>query len=256
MSELEQQLHEPLVNVLLCVADDKLFLGHRNSDWTGIAPILEADIAFSSLAQDDIAHAGAFYELISSIIGQDPDQIAFSRVADEYRCADIVTKSDEFNWANAIARQLYCNVYEYLRLKRLANANWSPLANLAKRICAEHAIHVDHVTNWITHLGQGNDDSAARLQLALDEFAPAASMLAEKPQGIDTLFEEGILIDEGCLFTQWKEHLDTIALSAGLEVTVTIPSGSGGRTGTHDADFTHSLAELQEVFNTDPLAAW
>ena len=96
MSELDRQFHDSLVNVLLCVADEKLFLGHRNSDWTGIAPILEADIAFSSLAQDDIAHASAFYELISTITGQDSDQIAYGRTENEYRCADIVTKSDEF----------------------------------------------------------------------------------------------------------------------------------------------------------------
>ena len=119
MNELDQQFHDALVNVLLCVADEKLFLGHRNSDWTGIAPILEADIAFSSLAQDDIAHASAFYELISKITGQDSDQIAYGRTENEYRCADIVTKSDEFNWASAIARQFYCNIYEYHRLQRL-----------------------------------------------------------------------------------------------------------------------------------------
>ena len=63
MKELAEHLQTPMINLLLSIADDKLFLGHRNSDWTGIAPILEADIAFSSLAQDDIAHASAMYEL-------------------------------------------------------------------------------------------------------------------------------------------------------------------------------------------------
>ncbi len=256
MSELDQQFHNPLLNVLLCVADDKLFLGHRNSDWTGIAPILEADIAFSSLAQDDIAHAGAFYELICSVSGQDPDQIAFGRTANEYRCADIVTKGDEFNWANAIARQFYCNLYDYHRLLRLSNAKWAPLSSLAKRICAEQIVHVDHVGSWINHLGKGNDDSKERLQTALDAYAPLASMMFEKPEGIDTLFEGGIFIDEGCLFTEWKEHVDTVVQSAGLTVTVETPSGIGGRSGQHDGDFMRSLAELQEVFLTDPIAAW
>jgi ring-1,2-phenylacetyl-CoA epoxidase subunit PaaC len=256
MSELEQQFHAPMIQVLLCVADDKLFLGHRNSDWTGIAPILEADIAFSSLAQDDIAHASAFYELMSSITGQDPDQIAFSRQENEYRCADIVTKSDQFNWASAIARQFYCNVYDYLRLQRLSNATWTPLAYLSKRICAEQAIHLDHVTSWIEHLGNGTDDSKTRIQLALDEYSPFASMLSESPEGIETLFEGGILIDEGCLFTAWKEQVKRIANKAGLTVSVEPCSGVGGRNGKHDEDFTRSLSELQEVFLTDPAAAW
>ena len=113
MCELDTQLQAPMVQVLLSLADDKLFLGHRNSDWTGIAPLLEADIAFSSLAQDDIAHASAFYELISTMTGQNADQIAFGRKEDEYLCADIVTKNDQFNWASAIARQFYCNTFDY-----------------------------------------------------------------------------------------------------------------------------------------------
>ena len=256
MSELDQQFHDSLVNVLLCVADEKLFLGHRNSDWTGIAPILEADIAFSSLAQDDIAHASAFYELISTITGQDSNQIAYGRTENEYRCADIVTKSDEFNWASAIARQFYCNVYEYHRLQRLSNATWTPLAHLAKRICAEQAIHVDHVSTWVDHLGKGNDDSSARLQAALDAYAPYASMLFEAPEGIETLFDSGIITNDGCMFTAWKEHVDKIVHGAGLTVSVEPCSGVGGRNGKHDADFTLSLSELTEVFATDPLAAW
>jgi len=256
MSELDKQFHSPMMNVLLCVADDKLFLGHRNSDWTGIAPILEADIAFSSLAQDDIAHANAFYELIHSINGQNPDQIAFSRTAEAYRCADIVTMDDEFNWANAIARQFYCNVYEYLQLQRLSNATWTPLANLATRICAEQAIHIDHVTTWMDHLGNGTEDSKARLQRALNLYAPSASMMFETPEGIDLLFTGGILINDGCLFTAWKEYVDNIVEGTGLIIPVEPCEGVGGRNGKHDADFVHALSELQEVFATDPLAAW
>jgi ring-1,2-phenylacetyl-CoA epoxidase subunit PaaC len=233
-----------------------LFLGHRNSDWTGIAPILEADIAFSSLSQDDIAHARAFYELIHTITGQDPDQIAFSRNVNEYLCADIVTKDDRFNWANAIARQFYCNVYEYYRLQRLSTASWVPLANLAKRILAEQVIHVDHVTSWIEHLGNGSGDSNSRMQEALDVYAPYASMLFETPEGIESLFEGEIISGDGCMFTDWKEHVDQITNKAGLIANVDPTSGEGGRRGSHDEDFNDSLSELQEVFATNPLAAW
>jgi len=209
-----------------------------------------------SASERFFAHASAFYELIHSINGQNPDQIAFSRTAEAYRCADIVTMDDEFNWANAIARQFYCNVYEYLRLQRLSNATWSPLANLAKRICAEQAIHVDHITTWMEHLGKGTEDSKERLQTALDLYAPSASMMFETPEGIDLLFTGGILINDGCLFTAWKEYVDNIVEGTGLIILVEPCEGVGGRNGKHDADFVHALSELQEVFATDPLAAW
>ncbi len=256
MDTLEPQFHGPMINLLLSTADDKLFLGHRNSDWTGIAPILEADIAFSSLAQDDIAHASAFYELVSTLNNEKPDAIAFGRKSDEYLCADIVTKSDKFNWANAIARQFYCNVYDYIRLKMLSNSNWSPLANLSKRICAEQTVHVDHVTSWINHLGNGNGDSNKRIQKALDEYSECAGKLFEGPEGIEELFQKNILPCEDCFYTTWKEKVDLIANRANLTINVEANSTIGARRGKHDEDFNRSLSELQEVFNTDPLATW
>ena len=59
-------MNDAFRDLLLSIADDKLILGHRNSDWTGLGPILEEDIAFSALAQDDIAHALALYEVIAA----------------------------------------------------------------------------------------------------------------------------------------------------------------------------------------------
>ncbi|MDE1037460.1 MAG: phenylacetate-CoA oxygenase subunit PaaC [Phycisphaerales bacterium] len=256
MSQLDQNLQTPMVELLLSLADDKLFLGHRNSDWTGIAPILEADIAFSSLAQDDIAHASAFYELIGTVNDKKSDQIAFGRTCNEYRCADIVTKSDHFNWANAIARQLYCNTFDYHRLARLSKSSWSPLSALSKRILAEQTIHVDHISTWIQHLGNGNSDSKARLQEALDTFAPYAIMLFEEPEGLQELRDASILQNDSDFYTDWKSTIDVILNSAGVTCTCEPTNTKGGRSGKHDEDFVRSLAELQEVFSTDPLAAW
>ena len=256
MNELPEQLQIPMVGVLLSTADDKLFLGHRNSDWTGIAPILEADIAFSSLAQDDIAHASVIYELVGTLTNQNADQIAFGRNAIDYLCADIVTKSDQFNWASAIARQFYCNIFDYHRLKRLSESTWTPLASLAKRLCDEQAIHVDHVSSWINHLGRGNEDSKVRIQKAIDEYAPYASMLFEAPKGLEQLRDAGILINNEDFYTTWKKSIEEVIQEAGLSVHIEPHTTEGGRSGVHDEDFMHSLTELQEVFSTDPVAAW
>ena len=81
-------------------------------------------------------------------------------------------------------------------------------------------------------------------------------MMFETPAGIDTLFKGGIFIDEGCMFTDWNERVTEIAQKAGLTITVKPCSGVGGRNGKHDDDFSRSLAELQEVFSSDPMAAW
>ena len=258
MKELAEHLQTPMINLLLSIADDKLFLGHRNSDWTGIAPILEADIAFSSLAQDDIAHASAIYELINTINGQDPDQIAFGRTADEYLSASIVSTSDSFNWAAAIARQFFCNHFDYIRLQRLSACEWEPLASLAKRLTTEQAIHVEHVSSWVVHLGNGNEDSANRMQEAIDVYAPLAAMLFEKPEGFNTLVADGVLHQPDDFFATWKQSIDDVVSSAGLTLHLNqIQDGFiGGRSGQHDEDFSSSLTELHAVFNEDPAAKW
>ena len=82
---------EPLSpDELLAVADDELVLGWRDSEWTGIAPFLEEDVAFSSIAQNEIGHARAFYELAAERLGTDADSLAFDRESGEYRCAPLV----------------------------------------------------------------------------------------------------------------------------------------------------------------------
>jgi ring-1,2-phenylacetyl-CoA epoxidase subunit PaaC len=52
-------------DTLLPLADDELIVGWRNSEWTGIAPFLEEDVAFSSIAQNEIGHARALYEIVA-----------------------------------------------------------------------------------------------------------------------------------------------------------------------------------------------
>src|SRR3954468_3428941 len=69
------------------MADDELILGWRNSEWTGIAPLLEEDVAFSSIAQNEIGHARAWYELAARQLGTTADELAFDRGPDEYRCS-------------------------------------------------------------------------------------------------------------------------------------------------------------------------
>src|SRR2546428_13880404 len=90
-SAARQQQHE----LLLRIADDELVLGWRNSEWTGIAPVLEEDVAFSSIAQNEIGHARAIYQLLA----EDADALAFDRRPEEYRCAPLVQLRLAAGWA-------------------------------------------------------------------------------------------------------------------------------------------------------------
>lgn len=259
MTSLAKHLNAAFTQLILSIADDKLMLGHRNSDWTGLAPILEEDIAFSSMAQDEIAHAMALYQLLEPIVGKTADSIAFGRTVEEYRCAAIVVLPDEFDWATAIARQFFCDHFDRLRLERLAQSSYKPAADLAARQMAEEQIHVEHVDAWVSRLGRGGDDSHARLQRALDQLAPIAPMMFETVEDQQTLAEAGVY--PGCgpdVFAQWRDQLQTIAGDAGLTLELTAPQASaiGGRRGQHSEHLTALLDEMCEVYRLEPGAAW
>lgn len=259
MNTLPENIKKPLIDLLLALADDKLMLGHRNSDWTGLAPILEEDIAFSSLAQDEIAHAQTLYDLISSLTGKSADETAYGRSAEEYRCATIVELPDDYNWAVAIARRFFCDHFDLLRLKRLSQSSYKPLADLASRLHAEEKVHVEHVDAWLVRLGHGNDDSKQRLQDALDTIAPYAPMLFEQVDGEAELVEAGVYPQlENKMFIIWCDDLQQVAQQSGLnlELSLSDTDTKGGRRGQHSAHLAPLLDEMCEVYRLEPGAAW
>jgi ring-1,2-phenylacetyl-CoA epoxidase subunit PaaC len=248
-----------LIDLLLSVADDKFMLGHRNADWTGLAPILEEDIAFSSLAQDELAHASALYQMITGLTGTRADALAFGRRPEEYRCAQIVEFSDEFNWALAIGRSFFCDHFDFLRLQRLAESAYTPLAQLAARLVAEEQIHVEHVDSWLNRLGHGGAEARERMQNALQTLSGAAGMLLEPTPGLDKLEQAGIYPGSTSkMFEQWAGDLARVAHAAGLELSLRppAPEAIGGRRGQHGPSFVPLLDELTEVYRIEPEAAW
>ena len=259
MDRLPDKLTQPLVQLLLSVADDKFMLGHRNADWTGLAPILEEDIAFSALAQDELAHASALYQMVGGLLGTQADRLAFGRKPEEYRCAQVVELSDEFNWATALCRNFFCDHFDALRLKRLARSGYAPLAHLATRLAAEEQIHVEHVDTWVPRLGRGGDEARGRMQDALNALAPQAPTLLEPTDGMDKLEAAGIYPQlNRDLFDQWTEEVQRVAQRAGLELNLRRPEPVfvGGRRGRRSAAFLALLDELTEVYRLEPEAAW
>jgi ring-1,2-phenylacetyl-CoA epoxidase subunit PaaC len=261
MTTVPSHLKVPLTQLLLSIADDKLLLGTRNSDWTGLGPILEEDIAFSHLAQDEMAHAQALYEFIAEMNGPGgrADDIALGRSLQEYRCASIVEVPDEFDWATAICRQFFCDHFDALRFARLSQSNIKPLADLSRRIAAEEAVHLQHSDSWVQRLGRAGGEARSRLQKALDALAPHASMLWEQVEGEEALaaadaYPRGTTTD----FNAWRDALERIAGAANLKLNIQPPPTTmrGGRRGAHTENLKPLLDEMCEVYRTEPGAAW
>lgn len=248
-----------MIDLLLSIADDKFILGHRIADWTGLAPMLEEDIAFSSIAQDELAHALVLYDTIGAWTGRGGDHVAYGRTPGEYRCAALVEVADDLQWDVAIARQFYCDHFDLLRLGRLAQSNDEALAVLAHRLAAEERVHVEHMDHWIAQLGKAGGEARERTQRALDRLAPTASMLFEPTEGMSLLEESGLYPrDERGFFESWRDEVTRVAAGAGLTLKLAAPDpkAPGGRRGRHEAGFAALLEEITEVYRVEPQAQW
>ncbi len=158
-----------LALLLLPIADDELILGWRNSEWTGIAPFLEEDVAFSSIAQNEIGHARALYELAAHELGTTADELAFDRAPGEYRCAQLVELRLVSDWARTIARHWLYESADAVRLEELKADTDVRVAGLAAKIDREEVYHRLHADMWASRL---RDEP--RFASALEELWPYA----------------------------------------------------------------------------------
>ena len=120
---MNQAIQQILTQKLLALADDELILAHRNSEWIGHGPILEEDIALANIAQDELGHANLWYELHQTLTGDEPDDLAFFREADQFRNVQLV-ELPRGDWAFTMLRQYLFDAYELLLLDQLRHSRY------------------------------------------------------------------------------------------------------------------------------------
>lgn len=256
--------NDSLISYLTALADDEFILGHRDSEWTGYAPILEEDIAFSNIAQDEIGHALALYELAQSLGGKHPDAMGFERPWKEFACSRFVTypKGD---FAYTVVRQYLYDAAEQVRMKAHAASAFVPLRNLSEKILAEEAYHLMHSKGLVERLGNATEESHRRMQAAVDTAFPQALGLFEPVQGTEKLVEAGVARPESELMHAWLEAVVPTLESSGLQSPVRIKGstyelsckpGYGGRVGNHTEHLEQIVADLQQVYKMAPGGNW
>jgi ring-1,2-phenylacetyl-CoA epoxidase subunit PaaC len=248
---------EAVKELLYKMADDLLIFGHRNSEWTGLGPILEEDIAFSSMAQDKIGHAQAMYQILHELGEQDPDTIAFTREASKFHnCQLVELPNGEYDFS--MVRHFLFDHADQQRFEMLANSSFEPLAKVARKIKGEIKYHVFHGDTWIVKLSNATEVSKARMQSALNECWNYALGIFEKGDFEKELAESGVFEGEAALQARWLAKITPIIEKAGLR----IPAESswepvyGGRKAYHSDYLAPLVEEMSEVFRVDPSAEW
>ncbi|MFM7487199.1 MAG: 1,2-phenylacetyl-CoA epoxidase subunit PaaC [Cytophagales bacterium] len=247
----------PLKELLYKMADDQLILGHRNSEWTGFGPLLEEDIAFSSMAQDKVGHSLALYTLLHQLGENDPDTVAFTRNAPQFHnCVFVELPNQEYDFS--LIRHFLYDSAEALRFEMLTASSYEPLAQVAKKIRAELRYHTLHAKTWINQLGSATEESVSRLQKSLDYAFPYALGIFEQTPYESDLIAQRIFAGESVLKEQWLAKVEEMLAKTSLQMPdwKVIQPITGGRIGKHSEYLQPLLDEMSEVFRIDPTAEW
>jgi ring-1,2-phenylacetyl-CoA epoxidase subunit PaaC len=274
-----------LAELLLALADDEFVTGYANSEWTGIAPVLEEDIAFSSLAQDELGHARLFYELLANVLAlgnrpaklgdaepptpstqpATPDQIAYRRPASGFHHAQLVERP-RGDWAYSVSRQFLYDTADYVRLDSLRQSAYAPLAEAAASIIREAKYHLLHAQTWLERLASGSAEARRRQRLAFDALWPDALGLFEPLAGEAELVEAKILpATFAALQQRWLASVAAPLCRLALPFPFAERDGQwvalieplyGGRHGQHSEHFGELYENITHVYQLDPNAQW
>jgi ring-1,2-phenylacetyl-CoA epoxidase subunit PaaC len=250
-----RQRDDAVRDLLFRLADDCLVLGHRDSEWTGLGPILEEDIAFSSMAQDKIGHALALYTLLHEMGEADPDTLAFSRGPDEYRCSSLAALP-RGDWAFSLVRQFFFAEADAVRFAALSRSTFEPLAKLARKLRGEVKYHQMHGRMWVKKLGRASDESRQRLQSAVSAAFGHALGIFEPTRFDETLAHEGVCPTEAELCAHWRDEVEPLMEESFLRAPNDASPVLGGRAGRHGPALAALLESMQRVFRLDPTAKW
>lgn len=248
---------EAAKELLYKLADDQLIIGHRNSEWTGLGPIIEEDIAFSSMAQDKIGQSEHLYNLLHQLGEADADTVAFTRNANQFHnCKLVELPIGEYDFS--LMRHFLFDMAEAIRFDMLAESSYEDLAKIAKKFRGEVKYHTMHANTWVQQLAHGNNEAKERLQNALNYTWNYALGIFEEGPHEDVLKESGIFGGEAELKESWLELVTKLLEKAGLQV----PAESdwspeyGGRVGDHTVHLQPLVEEMTEVYSIDPTADW
>ncbi len=247
-----------LFEFLLRMGDNTLILGHRVSEWCGHAPVLEEDIALANTALDLIGQTQMWLGLAGEVegMGRSADDLAFLRDAWDFRNV-LLCELPNGDFGRTLMRQFLFDAWHVVMLGRLMQSSDPRVAEIAAKASKEAAYHVERSGDTVVGLGDGTEESHARMQDALNSLWSYAGELFES-DGVDqAMVAAGVAPDPASL----REEYDALVGRVLSEATLTIPESSfvhkGGRDGRmHSENLGHLLTSMQWLQRAYPGSEW
>lgn len=248
---------DPRFDYLLRLGDDALVLGQRLSEWCGHAPTLEVDLSLANVALDLIGQATLFLGLAGEVegAGRDADALAFRRDVLAYRnCLMVEQPNGDFG--RTIARQFLFSNHHELLLAELTGSTDPRIAEIAAKAVKEVRYHFELASDWVIRLGDGTDESRARMIEGFDWHWRFVDELFHMDMVEQRLAEEGVAADRSALRAAFDARLKAVLDQAGIPIPALPRAVSGGRNGHHSEHLGHLLAVMQHLPLRYPDARW
>ena len=252
---------QQLLDYVLRLADSDLILAQRLGEWVGHGPVLEEDIALTNVGLDLLGQARLWFAYAGEVerrsggAGRSEDAFAFMREGGGFRNL-LLTEQPNGNYADTTARQFYFDVWHELLLRNLAVSRDPRIAEIAAKALKEVMYHAERSADWVIRLGDGTEESHAKMQSAIDDLWMYTGEMFAADDTESTLAAEGVAADVGALLPAWRDRVAAVLDLAAL----TMPSAAwmqrGGKQGVHSEHLGHLLAEMQSLHRAHPGAQW
>ena len=243
----------PLFDYTLGLADDALVSAQRMGWWISRAPELEEDVALANIGLDQLGQARSLLTYAGELegAGRTEDDLAYLRDDREFRNVKLVERPMT-DFGVAMARLLVFATYQLHLYRALSASSDLTLGGVAGKAIKEVAYHVDHATHWVLRLGDGTDESHARMQSALDaEWPYVAELFAPLDPSL-----AGRVADPSALRDAALADVRRVVTEATLSLPEVSPALGGGRDGLHTEHLGHLLADMQHLHRSHPGATW
>jgi ring-1,2-phenylacetyl-CoA epoxidase subunit PaaC len=248
---------DPAVQYLLRLGDTCLVLSQRLSEWCGHGPVLEEDIALANMALDLLGQARGVLTHAGAVEGQghDEDQLAFLRDERDYMNATIA-ELPRGDFAFTVLRNAMMATWLELMWQRLQGSSDADLAAVAAKAVKEARYHRQHAADWVVRLGDGTDESAARLRAALDALWPYTRELFDADEVDEHAAGTGLGPAWSELREPWMAQMRALLDAAGLDMPAEPKFRSDGKRGRHSEHMGYVLADLQYLQRAYPGGTW
>lgn len=244
---------EEVAQYALTLGDDALILAQRMSHWISRAPELEEDVALGNIALDVLGHARSFLTYAGLAWDKTEDDLAYWREEEEFTSLWIVEQPNG-HFGVTIIRQLIVSIFQNLLYKQLTESKDETLAAISAKAVKEVDYHRDHAIQWTIRLGQGTEESAAKMRHALEILWPYVDEMFRDEEVHQNV--EGIAVLPSTLRSAWEEEITAVLDAAGLEIPSTGQAMAYGRRGEHSEHLGYLLAEMQVLARKHPGASW